>query len=69
MREKGSRDDRVRATAVALDHTDHMVGSRQIGRFIAQAVHRMFSNIDIAFRAPPRARPAMAWVERMSALT
>jgi hypothetical protein len=46
-----------------------MVGSRQIGRIIAQPMHRMFSNIDIAFRAPPRARPATAWVERMSALT
>jgi len=66
---KGLRDDQVRATAVALDHTDHMVGSRQIGRIIAQPMHRMFSNIDIAFRAPPRARPATAWVERMSALT
>ncbi|MBB4257099.1 MULTISPECIES: nuclear transport factor 2 family protein [unclassified Bradyrhizobium] len=38
------------ATAVALDHTDHMVGPHQIARFIAQEMHRMFSNIDIAFR-------------------
>ena len=38
------------ATAVALDHTDHMVGAGQIARFIAQEMHKMFSNIDIAFR-------------------
>lgn len=38
------------ATAVALDHTDHMVGAKQIARFIAQEMHRMFSEIDIAFR-------------------
>ncbi|MBB4378378.1 nuclear transport factor 2 family protein [Bradyrhizobium sp. SBR1B] len=38
------------ATAVALDHTDHMVGPHQIARFIAQEMHRMFSNIDISFR-------------------
>lgn len=38
------------ATAVALDHTDHMVGAKQIARFIAQEMHRMFSAIDIAFR-------------------
>jgi ketosteroid isomerase-like protein len=34
------------ATAIALDHTDHMVGAKQIARFIAQEMHRMF----IAFR-------------------
>ncbi|MDA9431131.1 ketosteroid isomerase [Bradyrhizobium sp. CCBAU 51627] len=38
------------ATAVALDHTDHMVGARQIARFIADDMHKMFSGIDIAFR-------------------
>ncbi|OKO84668.1 nuclear transport factor 2 family protein [Bradyrhizobium sp. AS23.2] len=38
------------ATAVALDHTDHMVGARQIARFIAQEMHRLFADIDIAFR-------------------
>jgi len=38
------------ATAVALDHTDHMVGAQQIARFIAQEMHRMFSGVDIAFR-------------------
>jgi hypothetical protein len=38
------------ATAVALDHTDHMVGAKQIARFIAQEMHRMFSGVDISFR-------------------
>lgn len=38
------------ATAIALDHTDHMVGVKQIAGFIAQEMHRMFSGIDIAFR-------------------
>lgn len=38
------------ATAVALDHTDHMVGARKIARFIAQEMHKLFSDIDIAFR-------------------
>ncbi|MDH2348250.1 nuclear transport factor 2 family protein [Bradyrhizobium sp. SSUT77] len=38
------------ATAVALDHTDHMIGAQAIARFIAQEMHRMFSNVDIAFR-------------------
>ncbi|WP_426609135.1 nuclear transport factor 2 family protein [Bradyrhizobium sp. McL0616] len=38
------------AAAVALDHTDHMVGADQIARFIAQEMHRMFSSVDIAFR-------------------
>lgn len=38
------------ATAVALDHTGHMVGARQIARFIAQEMHKLFSDIDIAFR-------------------
>jgi ketosteroid isomerase-like protein len=38
------------ATAIALDHTDHMVGARQIARFIAQEMHRMFSEVEIAFR-------------------
>ncbi|KRP92361.1 ketosteroid isomerase [Bradyrhizobium yuanmingense] len=38
------------ATAVALDHTDHMVGAHQIARFIAKEMHRLFSSIDITFR-------------------
>ena len=39
------------ATAVALAHTDHMVGPEEIARFIASEMHRLFSEIDIAFRA------------------
>ncbi|MBR0844401.1 nuclear transport factor 2 family protein [Bradyrhizobium liaoningense] len=38
------------ATAVALDHTDHMVGAQAIARFIAQEMHKLFADIDIAFR-------------------
>ncbi|MDH2404396.1 nuclear transport factor 2 family protein [Bradyrhizobium sp. SSUT18] len=38
------------ATAVALDHTDHMIGAQAIACFIAQEMHRMFSDVDIAFR-------------------
>nr|WP_249790102.1 nuclear transport factor 2 family protein [Bradyrhizobium yuanmingense] len=38
------------ATAIALDHTDHMKGPHQIARFIAQEMHRLFSSIDITFR-------------------
>ncbi|MEY9121517.1 nuclear transport factor 2 family protein [Bradyrhizobium yuanmingense] len=38
------------ATAIALDHTDHMKGPHQIARFIAQEMHRLFSDIDLAFR-------------------
>ena len=39
------------ATAVALDHTDHMIGPEAIARFISSEMHRLFSDIDIAFRA------------------
>lgn len=39
------------ATAVALDHTDHMIGPDAIARFISSEMHRLFSDIDIAFRA------------------
>ncbi|WP_247381656.1 MULTISPECIES: nuclear transport factor 2 family protein [unclassified Bradyrhizobium] len=38
------------ATSVALDHADHMIGAQQIARFIAQKMHKMFSQVDIAFR-------------------
>ena len=38
------------ATAVALDRTDHMRGSHEIARFIAHEMHKLFSDIDIAFR-------------------
>ena len=39
------------ATAVALDHTDHMISAEAIARFISTEMHRLFSEIDIAFRA------------------
>ncbi len=38
------------ATAVALRHTDHMIGAQQIARFIAGEMHKLFSAIDISFR-------------------
>lgn len=37
------------ATAVALKHTDHMIGPGQIAQFIASEMHHLFSNIDISF--------------------
>ena len=39
------------ATAVALAHPNHMHGPDQIARFIASEMHRLFSEIDISFRA------------------
>ncbi|WP_245481418.1 hypothetical protein [Bradyrhizobium sp. LVM 105] len=43
------------ATAIALDHTDHMKGPHQIARFIAQEMHRLFSDTISRFAAcmPP----------------
>jgi uncharacterized protein len=38
------------ATAVALDHTHHMIGPDQIARFIACEMHQLFFDIDISFR-------------------
>ncbi|UPK33736.1 nuclear transport factor 2 family protein [Bradyrhizobium sp. 186] len=38
------------ATAVALKHTDHMIGADQIARFVATEMHQLFSNIEISFR-------------------
>ena len=38
------------ATAVALDHTDHMIGPRQIANFIAGVMHRLFTSVEISFR-------------------
>ena len=38
------------ATAVALDHADHMIGAPQIARFIAHEMHKLYSQVDIAFR-------------------
>lgn len=37
------------ATAVALKHTDHMIGPGQIANFIALEMHHLFSNVDISF--------------------
>jgi ketosteroid isomerase-like protein len=39
------------ATAIALSHTHHMIGARQIAHFIASEMHKLFSDIDISFRA------------------
>jgi uncharacterized protein len=38
------------ATAVALKHTDHMVGPQEIANFIAGVMHRLFSSVEISFR-------------------
>jgi uncharacterized protein len=38
------------ATAVALDHTSHMVGADQIARFIAIEMHKLFGEVDVQFR-------------------
>ena len=55
------------ATAIALDHTDHMVGAQAIARFIAQDMHRLFSNIDIAFRGVHADGDVVIVEERMRA--
>jgi len=56
------------ATAVALDHTDHMVGAQQIARFIAQEMHRLFSEVDIAFRGVHADGDVVIVEERMRAM-
>ncbi|WP_453952459.1 nuclear transport factor 2 family protein [Bradyrhizobium sp. USDA 377] len=56
------------ATAVALDHTDHMVGARQIARFIAQEMHKLFSEVDIAFRGAYADGDVVIVEERMRAM-
>lgn len=56
------------ATAIALDHTDHMVGAKQIARFIAQEMHRMFSGIDITFRGIYADGDTVIVEERMRAM-
>jgi len=55
------------ATAVALDHADHMVGAKQIARFISQEMPKMFSGIDIAFRGVYADGDAVIVEERMRA--
>ena len=39
------------ATAVALKHTDHMIGPDQIANFIASEMHHLFSNVTSRFAA------------------
>ncbi|KRR21290.1 ketosteroid isomerase [Bradyrhizobium lablabi] len=58
---------RNNATAVALVHTDHMIGPDQIARFIATEMHRLFSAIDISFRAVHTDGDAVIIEERMRA--
>lgn len=56
------------ATAVALDHTDHMKGPHQIARFIAREMHRLFSDIDIAFHGVHASGEVVIVEERMRAM-
>lgn len=55
------------ATAIALDHADHMVGPHEIARFIAQEMHKMFSDIDNAFRGVHADGDVVIVEERMRA--
>ena len=55
------------ATAVALDHTDHMIGPDAIARFISSEMHRLFSDIDITFRAVHADGDSVIVEERMRA--
>ena len=55
------------ATAVALDHTDHMIGADAIARFISTEMHRLFSEIDITFRAVHADGNSVIVEERMRA--
>ena len=59
---------RRNATAVALDHTDHMIGADAIARFISTEMHRLFSEIDISFRAVHAAGDCVIVEERMRAV-
>ena len=55
------------ATAVALAHTDHMIGPDQIACFIASEMHRLFSDIAISFRAVHADGDTVIIEERMQA--
>ncbi len=55
------------ATAVALHHTDHMVGADEIARFIAVEMHQLFRNIDIQFRGVCAEGGTVIIEERMQA--
>ncbi|WP_315835590.1 nuclear transport factor 2 family protein [Bradyrhizobium prioriisuperbiae] len=55
------------ATAVALHHTDHMVGADQIARFIAVEMHKLFGSVDIQFRGVHADGSTVIVEERMQA--
>ncbi|KWV61068.1 ketosteroid isomerase [Bradyrhizobium macuxiense] len=55
------------ATAVALDHTDHLIGAEQIARFIASEMRRLYSDVDITFRAVHADGDSVIVEERMLA--
>lgn len=55
------------ATAVALNHTDHMIGADQIARFIAVDMHKLFQNVDVQFRGVHAAGDTVVVEERMRA--
>jgi len=42
---------RGNATAVALDHTSHMIGAEAIAHFIAVAMHKLFLDVNVEFTA------------------
>jgi len=54
-------------TALALEHTDHMIGPDQIACFIASEMHRLFSQIDISFRGIHADDDTVTVEERMRA--
>ena len=58
---------RGNATAVALDHTHHMVGAEAIARFIAVEMHKLFADVDIEFTALHADGDAVIIEERMRA--
>lgn len=55
------------ATAVALHHTDHMIGAEQIAGFIAVEMHKLFQNVDVQFRGVHAAGDTVIVEERMRA--
>lgn len=58
---------RGNATAVALDHTHHMVGAAAIARFIAVEMHKLFADVAIEFTALHADGDAVIVEERMRA--
>jgi hypothetical protein len=55
------------ATAVALDGTNHMVGSHVIAAFIAADMRRLFLDVKVEFRGFHADGPVVVVEERMSA--